>query len=40
MIRKLKMEICWKILRHYGYDDNLNLVQTLVEDNTIPQQEL
>lgn len=37
LIRKLKMEICWKILRHYGYDDNLSLEQSLVDDNTVPQ---
>jgi hypothetical protein len=36
LIRKLKMEICWKILRHYGYDDNLQLETALVEDNTVP----
>ena len=29
------MEICWKILRHFGYDDQLNLEQGLIEDNTV-----
>ena len=29
------MEICWKILRHFGYDDKLSLEQGLIEDNTV-----
>ena len=26
LIKKLKMEICWTILRYYGYDNELHLV--------------
>lgn len=35
LIRKLKMEICWQILRFFGYDNNLQIRQSLWDDNTI-----
>ena len=25
LIKKLKMEICWTILRYYGYDNDLRI---------------
>ena len=26
LIKKLKMEICWTILRYFGYDNDLRIV--------------
>lgn len=40
LIRKLKMEICWAILRHFDYDDQLNIVQHKWDDETISDQVL
>lgn len=40
LIRKLKMEVCWSILRYYGYDDQLHLVRELWDDQTIPNETL
>ena len=40
LIRKLKMEICWAILRYFDYDDQLNIVQTKWDDETIPDNDL
>ena len=40
LIRKLKMEICWAILRYFDYDDQLNIVQTKWDDESIPDNDL
>ena len=34
------MEICWAILRYFGYDNNLDIKQELWDDNTITEQDL
>ena len=30
------MEICWAILRYYDYDDQLSIIQSKWDDETIP----
>ena len=35
LIRKLKMEICWTVLRFFDYDDQLNILQSKSNDKTI-----
>ncbi len=40
LIRKLKMEICWTILRHYGYDNQLQIRQQLWDDHSLSDNEL
>ena len=40
LIKKLKMEICWKILRHFDYNDELRIVRDLWDDNSIEDEEL
>jgi len=40
LIRKLKLEICWTILRYYGYDNDLRIVEGLWDDGSIPDEEL
>jgi len=39
LIRKLKIDICWTILRFFGYANNLEIHQHLWDDNTIPNLE-
>jgi len=34
------MEICWQILRYFGYDNNLQIRTALWDDNTVSIQEL
>ncbi len=40
LIRKLKMEICWTVLRFFGYDNDLRIVQKLWDDQSIPKLDL
>ena len=40
MIRKLKMQTSWQILRHYGYDNSLQLRESLWDDHSIGGAEL
>ena len=40
LIRKRKMEICWSILRHFGYQNDLRIRQSLWDDQTIENSEL
>lgn len=40
IIRKLKMDISWQILRSFGYNDNLELCEEIWNDHTVPQNEL
>lgn len=40
LICKLKMEICWIILRHFGYDNELKIVSNLWDDKSIADEEL
>jgi len=40
LIRMLKMEICWAILRYFGYDNNLDIKPELWDDQTIPEEDL
>ena len=34
------MEICWTILRYFGYDDKLQIVESMWDDGTISHQNL
>jgi|LakMenEpi03Aug12_release.lakeMendotaPanAssembly.Ray.scaffolds.fasta_scaffold373468_1 hypothetical protein len=34
------MQICWAILRHFGYDNNLQIKQELWDDHTVNDSEL
>lgn len=41
IIRKLKMEVSWQILRHFGYDNNLELKESLwSQDSCLSDQEI
>ena len=40
LIKKLKMEICWTILRYFGYDNELRVVRNLWDDASIPNEDL
>jgi len=40
LIRKLKMEICWTVLRKFDYDDQLNILQSKWDDHSIEPEEL
>ena len=40
LIKKLKMEICWTILRYFGYDNELRITRDLWDDNSITDEEL
>lgn len=40
LICKLKMEICWIILRHFGYDNELKIVSSLWDDKSITDAQL
>ena len=40
MIRKLKMEICWTILRFFGYENSLEIKRELWDDHTVPEKDL
>lgn len=40
LIRKLKMEICWTILRFFGYSNSLEIKDELWDDHTIAENEL
>jgi hypothetical protein len=35
LIRKLKMEVCWTILRYFSYQDDLELVSSVWDDQSI-----
>lgn len=34
------MEICWIILRHFGYDNDLRIVSSLWDDKSISDEDL
>jgi hypothetical protein len=34
------MEICWTILRYFGYDNELRILQNLWDDKSIPDEDL
>lgn len=36
----MKQQTCWTILRHFGYDDKLQLKRSWVEDGTVSDEEL
>lgn len=36
-IDKKKLHINWTVLRHFGYDDNLQLKESVTYDGTIPK---
>lgn len=38
LIRKLRMEICWTILRFFGYDNDLLIKEELWNDKSIPDE--
>ena len=40
LIKKLKMEVCWTILRYFGYDNELRIVRSLWDDGTISDETL
>jgi hypothetical protein len=40
MIRKLKLEICWTILRFFGYENSLEIKQELWDDHTVSEKDL
>lgn len=40
LIRKLSMQICWSILRHFGYENTLHIKSELWDDGTISDFEL
>ena len=40
LIRKLKMEVCWTILRWFKYDDKLQIDEKEWDDGTIDDNEL
>jgi len=40
LIKKLKMEVCWTILRYFGYDNELRIVRSLWDDGTIAEEDL
>ena len=40
LIKKLKMEICWTILRYFGYDNDLRIVKSLWDDGSIAEADL
>ena len=33
LMRKLKMEVCWTVLRHFNYDDNLEVIKKVCWDD-------
>ena len=37
LIKKLKMEVCWTILRYFGYDNDLRLLRNLWDNDSISQ---
>ena len=40
LIRKLKMDICWTMLRHFGYDNHLLIKKSIWDDKTIDSETL
>ena len=40
LIRKLKMEVCWTILRYFNYEDSLEIVPSVCDDKTISESTL
>ena len=34
------MEVCWTILRYFGYDNELKIVKNLWDDGSIPDEDL
>ena len=34
------MEICWAVLRFFGYDNDLRIISNLWDDKSIPQQDI
>ena len=40
LILKMKQQTCWTILRYFGYDDKLQLKETLLEDNSVTPEEI
>jgi hypothetical protein len=40
MLRKLKMEVPWKILRYFGYDNALNIERSLWDDQTVSDEDI
>ncbi len=40
LILKLKQQTCWKILRHFGYDDQLQIREQMWDDQSIGEQDL
>ena len=39
-IMKMKSQTCWRLLKHHGYDSNLNLKQALWDDKTIAMKDI
>jgi len=35
LIQKMKLQTCWIILRHFGYDDNLQIRASMLNDKSI-----
>ena len=40
LIQKMKQQTCWTILRHFGYDDKLQIKQSLWDDDSVSEEEL
>ena len=40
LIKKLKMDIVWTILRYYGYDNELRIFSNIWDDESIPNEDL
>jgi hypothetical protein len=40
LIQKMKQQTCWTILRHFGYNDKLQIRENLWDDGSIKDEEL
>ena len=40
LIQKMKLHICWDLLRHFGYDDQLEIKQKYINDGSFSEQQL